>query len=380
MSIVRNVALGDLCTFEKGTYATLKTNPGEFPLVVTAEFRRTADSWQLEGPAVCVPLISSTGHGDAALHRVHYQEGRFALANLLVALRPKNPDVLYAKYLYYLLMARKDQLLVPLMLGTANVSLKERDIASVRVSLPPIAQQRRIVERVEAIAGNVDEAKRLMEEADGMAADLLIGLAHRGDLSDKQKAADGWVKRPLCDVLLLVEDPVPVDASNSYPNVGIYSFGRGLFAKEPISGLETSASRLFRIRSGQFIYSRLFAFEGAYGAVTPEFDGAYVSNEYPMFNCEPELARVEFVVAYFQAPTIWRLVAAGSKGLGDRRQRVHPDQVLHHELWVPPIEYQERLVRISRDRADVKSWTDASLDEIDALVPAVLDRTFRREL
>jgi hypothetical protein len=67
--------LGDLCSLVRGTSPTLKTPPGDYPLVVTAEFRRSADSWQLEGPAVCVPLISSTGHGDAALHRVHYQEG-----------------------------------------------------------------------------------------------------------------------------------------------------------------------------------------------------------------------------------------------------------------------------------------------------------------
>ena len=92
-------------------------------MVVTADFRRSASTYQLEGPAVCVPLISSTGHGDAAIHRVHYQEGKFALANLLVALLPNDSSVCNAKYLYHLLMARKDELLVPLMLGTANVSL-----------------------------------------------------------------------------------------------------------------------------------------------------------------------------------------------------------------------------------------------------------------
>jgi len=78
--------LGELCDMVKGTSPTLKTLPGPYPLVVTAEFRRSADTWQLEGPAVCIPLVSSTGHGDAALHRVHYQEGKFALANLLIAL------------------------------------------------------------------------------------------------------------------------------------------------------------------------------------------------------------------------------------------------------------------------------------------------------
>src|SRR5438552_16535948 len=126
----------DICTLVKGTYSSTTTEPGEFPLVITAQHRRSANTYQLEGPAVCIPLVSSTGHGDAALHRVHYQEGRFALANLLVALLPNDPLACDAKYLYHLLMTRKDELLVPLMQGTANVSLKEKDIASVEISLP----------------------------------------------------------------------------------------------------------------------------------------------------------------------------------------------------------------------------------------------------
>src|SRR6266496_6575943 len=157
--------ISELCLMVKGTYPTLDTEPGEYPLVVTAEYRRSASTYQLEGPAVCVPLISSTGHGDAALHRVHYQEGKFALANLLVALLPKDPNVCSAKYLYHLLMTRKDQLFVPLMLGTANVSLKERDIAAVEVTLPPFPEQRRVVARIEELSGQIQEASNLRRQA-----------------------------------------------------------------------------------------------------------------------------------------------------------------------------------------------------------------------
>jgi hypothetical protein len=157
--------LGDLCTLTRGTSPTLRTEAGPYPLVVTAAFRRTADHYQLEGPTVCIPLISSTGHGDAALHRVHYQDGKFALANLLVGLQPKDGKQCDAKYLYYLLTAKKDELFVPLMLGTANVSLKERDIAYVEVPLPPLPEQRRIVDRVEALASRIAEAKCLRQAA-----------------------------------------------------------------------------------------------------------------------------------------------------------------------------------------------------------------------
>jgi type I restriction enzyme S subunit len=141
----------ELCHLIKGSFPTLRTEPGTFPLVVTAEFRRSANAWDIEGPAVCVPLISSTGHGDAALNRVHYQDGKFALANLLVALVPKEGAPLDAKYLYFLLGAQKDSLLVPLMLGTANVSLKTKDVAQVEIALPTVEVQRRIVARIDAV-------------------------------------------------------------------------------------------------------------------------------------------------------------------------------------------------------------------------------------
>jgi hypothetical protein len=42
-------SIGDICKIVKGTYPTLNTPPGEYPLVVTAPFRRSADTYQIEG-------------------------------------------------------------------------------------------------------------------------------------------------------------------------------------------------------------------------------------------------------------------------------------------------------------------------------------------
>jgi type I restriction enzyme S subunit len=114
----------------------------------------------------------------------------------------------------------------------------------------------------------------------------------------------------------------------------------------------TSAKTLRRVRKGQFIYSRLFAFEGAYGFVTNDFDGHFVSNEYPAFDCRPDQARAEFIAAYFKSPVVWKDVATGSTGLGDRRQRVQPDKILSYSVWLPPIEWQNRI-------ADVQKQMDA---------------------
>jgi type I restriction enzyme S subunit len=116
------VALGEVCRLEKGSLATMKAEAGQYPLVVTASYRRTSSSYQFDEPAVCIPLVSSTGHGNAAIHRIHYQDGRFALANILVAVIPHEKSGLLAKYLWRYLSAQKDRILVPLMqIGRAHV-------------------------------------------------------------------------------------------------------------------------------------------------------------------------------------------------------------------------------------------------------------------
>jgi len=78
--------IGDLCEIRDGLSPNMATPPGDYVLVVPAEARKTADHWDLEGKAVCIPLVSSAGHGKAEIKRIHYQEGRFALASTMCVL------------------------------------------------------------------------------------------------------------------------------------------------------------------------------------------------------------------------------------------------------------------------------------------------------
>jgi type I restriction enzyme, S subunit len=153
-----------------------------------------------------------------------------------------------------------------------------------------------------------------------------------------------WPTVRLQEVLHSVSECHRVDAAQDYPNLGIYSFGRGLFLKAPISGAATSARTLFRVRRGQFIYSRLFAFEGAYGLVSDELDGRFVSNEFPMFEADTARLTPEYLAWYFRIPSVWNEVAKTAVGMGDRRRRVQPQQLLRHEIPLPPLPQQHRIV------------------------------------
>ena len=144
MSQWKKVKIGDICKIVKGITGIASAEPGQYPLVVTAEERKTCSSYQFDCEAVCIPLVSSSGHGKKSLKNVHYQSGKFALGTILCAVIPNNPDELDARFLHQYLQFYKDTVLVPLMKGAANVSLSMKDIATVEFPLPPIEKQRKL--------------------------------------------------------------------------------------------------------------------------------------------------------------------------------------------------------------------------------------------
>ena len=144
MSEWKKVKIGDICKIVKGTTGIASAEPGQYPLVVTAEERKTCSTYQFDCEAVCIPLVSSSGYGKKSLKNVYYQNGKFAFGTILCAVIPNNPQELDARYLHQYLQFYKDIILVPLMKGAANVSLSMKDILAVEFPLPPIERQREL--------------------------------------------------------------------------------------------------------------------------------------------------------------------------------------------------------------------------------------------
>ena len=259
--------------------------------------------------------------------------------------------------------------------GSRN-RMREDKFLDIRVPLPPIADQRRIAARLERLDAPRRRLAHLSEHAMSIADALATSLCARPELTDTDRHALGWQRTALAEVMSKSSSTIRVDASMAYPNLGIYSFGRGVFKKPPIDGGSTSAVTLNRVRAGQFIYSRLFAFEGAYGWIPPDFDGFFVSSEFPAFDPDPQRLDARWLASYLRSPSRWAELAGASKGLGVRRQRISSDAVLAHEVWLPPISQQaiaiawlDRIEAASRGRI-------AARQVIDALLPSALNEAF----
>ncbi|WP_195826200.1 restriction endonuclease subunit S [Xanthomonas oryzae] len=176
--------MSSIATISKGKTGIKDATPGQYPLVVTAEARGSSDYFDFEGPGVMIPMVSSTGHGDASLKRVHYQDGKYAVGSILAVVQPRDPEELSARYLHAYLSTFKDELLVSRMVGTANVSLTVAKISGVPIPLIPISAQRKI-EELMALCDRLDA-----RQADAGSAHAQLVQALLDSLTQARDAED----------------------------------------------------------------------------------------------------------------------------------------------------------------------------------------------
>ena len=154
----------------------------------------------------------------------------------------------------------------------------------------------------------------------------------------------GWPALPLAEALHQRMCNVSVNAAESYQFAGVYCFGRGVFRGQEKLGNQFAYQRLTRLRSGDFVYPKLMAWEGAFGIVPQSCDGCVVSPEFPVFELTRDRITPEFLNFYFQIPRVWEEVSGGSTGTNVRRRRLHPVDFLRAKIPMPPVREQRRLV------------------------------------
>lgn len=185
---------------------------------------------------------------------------------------------------------------------------------------------------------------------------------------------------PLSEILELAVDPCPVEPDAAYPILGVYGFARGPIARPPVRGSEISATTLYKVKKGQLVYSKLKAFEGAYTVVPPELDGYFTSNEFPAFDIDPDRADHRYLQWLFRQPGVWREIAVGSKGIGARRERVHPDQVLSYQIDLPSLGDQRHIVKKLDRVAALVDERRSSIEATERETQALLLKAFQRAI
>ena len=254
--------------------------------------------------------------------------------------------------------------------GTTNrVRIREDRFLEQQITLPPISEQAATVAKLNLLA---DKTRQLNERLAAIEADsqkLLLSLHHRAASEQKTKVGD---------FLELREDQVPIRQEAEYIQVGVRSFGAGLFEKSALKGIDTSYRTFNRLYTDALVLSQVKGWEGALALCPESLEGKYVSPEYRTFQCIPGRAHPSYIGELVNTPWFWSLLQAATRGVGARRERTRPEQFLSIELPMPSFSAQVEISKILWRQKQMRAHFTELRAANDALIPATLERVFLR--
>ena len=170
-----------------------------------------------------------------------------------------------------------------------------------------------------AIVGRLDRAANTMVMRRNAVADVTAEIeatlraAFARIIADSPRVAMG-------DIAPLVRRPVTIDPDGSYPELGVRSFGKGLFEKPDLIGAELTWQSLYRIEEGDLVFSNIKAWEGAFAVAEREHHGKHGSHRY--LTCVPDAGRATapFLWYYLQSKEGLYQVGKASAGSADRNR------------------------------------------------------------
>jgi type I restriction enzyme S subunit len=152
-----------------------------------------------------------------------------------------------------------------------------------------------------------------------------------------------WQSIKLSKVLTKSNEWIDIDLSQSYKQVTVKMWGKGVELRSEVLGTEISASKRLQVHPEQFILSRIDARHGAFGLIPNSLNLAVVTNDFPVFNLNRELLLPDFLNWLSKTADFVDICRLASEGTTNR-VRLKEDKFLSTEIRLPPIAEQRRIV------------------------------------
>jgi type I restriction enzyme, S subunit len=158
-----------------------------------------------------------------------------------------------------------------------------------------------------------------------------------------------WPRVKLGEVLRSVPRPVHVKADVLYREIGIRSHGKGVFHKNPVSGLELGSKKVFRVEPADFVLNIVFAWEGAVAVLNDADAGMIGSHRFPTFRADEARLDRHFLLAYLRTPEGIDLLGRVSPGGAGRNRTLSRTAFLQQHIPLPPLTEQQRIVALIKE-------------------------------
>ncbi len=164
-----------------------------------------------------------------------------------------------------------------------------------------------------------------------------------------------WPTVPLGEVLTKSDEWINLNPDETYRQVTVKLWGKGVVLRGEITGAEIAASKQCLVHARQFIASRIDARNGAFGLIPDSLEGAIVTSDFPVFSLNETRMLPEYLHWLSKTGSFVELCKAASEGTTNR-VRLKEDRFLALEIPLPAVTEQRRIVaRIEQLAAQIEA-------------------------
>lgn len=146
------------------------------------------------------------------------------------------------------------------------------------------------------------------------------------------------------DVLNLARRSVDIDPVESYSLIGVYSFGRGIFHREPQLGADLGDYRFFAIEPGDLVLSNIQAWEGAIAHATERDRGRIGTHRFLTYIPADHSVDTNYLHYYFLSEAGHALIRQAAPGSVTRNRTLAIDRFEDLKIPLPDLEEQRIIV------------------------------------
>ena len=336
----------------------------------------------LHGGELILSNIGSVGK----VFRVPYFDRPMTLASNSVMVKCYNScdyDWMY----YFLLSPIGFEELKSITTGTAVPKFNKTDLKTIPLPVPPLAEQQRIVDRIESLFAKLDEAKEKTQtvvDSFETRKSAILHKAFTGELTAKWReehgvSIDNWKTTRFDSVAAIRSNLVDPAEYQSFPHIAPDNIEKktGVLLEYHTIAEDGVTSGKHRFYSGQILYSKIRPYLSK--AVVVDFDGLCSADMYP-------------IEAYQNARCLWYymlsdefLLQASTAGSRSVLPKINQKELSALTVHLPTNDReQEEIARILDELFDKEQQTkeaaEVVLDQIDLMKKSILARAFRGEL
>ncbi|MBC8135871.1 MAG: restriction endonuclease subunit S [Fibrella sp.] len=250
------------------------------------------------------------------------------------------------EYIAYALVAQRNSLMSMVdVAGHGTGRLATHELISLEIPLPPPAEQRAIVEILDAADATVRKIQALIEAKAkykrALAEELLTGRRRFPEFAETGK----WQEFVVGDVLTETERPVVWSDDDFYNLLSVRRRSEGLFLRSVTQGKTIKTKQLREVRAGDFLISKMQVVHGAWGTVPAEFDKHHVSGSYIcLLAKEPERVYMPFLGYLSSLKTMYSIALQCSHGVHIEKMTFKLSDFLRRKITLPPTLPEQRRI------------------------------------